>query len=88
MTNNEIIFWESYELMKQGKIKGTGRIIEMETENGRVQVEEPEALHTFAAWKQLGYVSRKASTLPPRSPSGSTLPSSCPPIPETPKPIK
>lgn len=59
MTNNEIIFWASYELMKQGKIKGTGRMIEMETEKGRVKVEEPEALHTFAAWKQMGYVVKK-----------------------------
>lgn len=55
MTNAQIIFNESVELMKQGVIKGTGRFFECENENGeKVRLEEPEALHTFAAWKSYG----------------------------------
>lgn len=60
MTNNMIIFWASVELMNQGKIKGTGRMVEIELDDGRrIEVEEPEPLHTFAAWKQMGYIVKK-----------------------------
>lgn len=55
MTNQQIIFNESMKLMEAGTIKTTGRSFTYETENGeRITVQEPEALHTFAMWKQLG----------------------------------
>lgn len=56
MTNAQIIFNESLNLMKQGKIGTTGRKIEMETADGDViTLMEPEPIHTYATWKQLGY---------------------------------
>ncbi len=55
MTNAQIIFNHSCSLLEKGIIKGTGRIFTMENENGeKIQIEEPEPLHTFAIWKQLG----------------------------------
>lgn len=55
MTNQQIIFNESMELMKAGIIKTTGRTFEYTSEDGeQITVQEPEALHTFAMWKQLG----------------------------------
>lgn len=55
MTNEQIIFSESIRLAEEGIIKGTGRMLTMKLEDGtEKQVEEPEAIHTFAAWKQLG----------------------------------
>lgn len=55
MTNNEIIFRESIRLLEAGRIKGTGRTYTYTTETGEsITIEEPEQLHTYAAWKQLG----------------------------------
>lgn len=60
MTNTQIIFNESMELMKAGIIKGTGRTFTFEDEAGNKHtIEEPEPLHTFARWKELGYIVRK-----------------------------
>ena len=60
MTNAQIIFNASVELMKDGTIKGTGRFFEFEDEAGELhRLEEPEELHTFAAWKELGRIVRK-----------------------------
>lgn len=60
MTNEQIIFNERCELMKSGIIGGTGRIIEFETDNGeKIQLEEPEEIHTFAAWKAKGFSVKK-----------------------------
>lgn len=60
MTNAQIIFNASVQLMKDGVIKGTGRVFCFEDENGeRHELEEPEALHTFATWKELGRVVKK-----------------------------
>ena len=60
MTNNEIIFWASVELMNQGKIGTTGKvIIYKDGEGNEQQMQEPEAIHTFQAWKQLGYSVKK-----------------------------
>ena len=57
MTNKQIIFNEEQKLAKQGKIKYTGRtvIIQGMAENP-VEFKETEQIHTFAAWKELGYV--------------------------------
>lgn len=55
MTNAQIIFNASIELMNDGIIKGTGRFFEYEDENGETKkLEEPEALHTYARWQELG----------------------------------
>lgn len=55
MTNEQIIFNASVELMKDGIIKGTGRFFEWEDESGEVKrLEEPETLHTYAKWQELG----------------------------------
>lgn len=55
MTNAQIIFNASMELMENGTIKGTGRFFTYEDENGeKKQIEEPEALHTYARWQELG----------------------------------
>lgn len=60
MTNAQIIFNASVKLMEDGVIKGTGRVFCFEDENGeRHELEEPEALHTFATWKELGRVVKK-----------------------------
>ena len=60
MTNAQIIFNASVSLMENGIIKGTGRFFEYEDENGNpCKLEEPEALHTFAAWKERGRVVKK-----------------------------
>lgn len=54
MTNEMIIFNERVSLMNEGIIKGTGRYITAVNSDGeKVQLEEPEELHTYAGWKAL-----------------------------------
>ena len=55
MTNAMIILMESVKLMEEGKLKGTGKFVEIETQDGKKQMEIPEAIHTYAKWKELGY---------------------------------
>ena len=60
MTNAAIIFNESVRLMNEGIIKGTGEFVTMEDEDGnKFEVEMPEPIHTFAAWKTMGYSVKK-----------------------------
>lgn len=60
MTNKEIIFNESTKLMNEGKISDTGRVFTVKFDDGTVkEFVEPEAIHTFATWKQLGYNVKK-----------------------------
>ena len=59
MTNATIILNESFRLMEEGKLNGSGQFAEIETENGPQVVELPEAIHTFAGWKALGYSVKK-----------------------------
>ena len=59
MTNAMTIFLQRVELMKNGIIEGTGNYIEVEINNEVVRIEEPEQIHTYAAWKQLGYQVKK-----------------------------
>ena len=64
MTNVEIIRQKSMELMKEGVIGTTGRMIQVSIvdENGEektITVPEPEAIHTYATWKELGYQVQK-----------------------------
>ena len=55
MTNAQIIFFESMDLMEQGKIKGSGIFGEYENEAGEtIKIELPEEIHTYAAWKAAG----------------------------------
>ena len=55
MTNAQIIFNESIDLMEKGIIKGTGRYFTVEMEDGtKKSIEEPEELHTYATWKSNG----------------------------------
>lgn len=56
MTNIEIILRESLELMKQGVLKPTGRVFVQELPDGsKVELPEPEQIHTYNGWKDLGY---------------------------------
>lgn len=60
MTNAMIIFNESVRLMENGIIEGTGEFVTVEAEDGtKRELEMPEQIHTFAAWKQLGYSVKK-----------------------------
>ena len=56
MTNIEIILRESLELMKQVVLKPTGRVFVQELPDGsKVELPEPEQIHTYNGWKDLGY---------------------------------
>lgn len=60
MTNEMIIFSQRCRMMDEGILKGTGRFVEIENENGeKVQMEEPEAIHTYKKWQELGYQVKK-----------------------------
>lgn len=60
MTNAEIIFAAGQALAKQGVIKYTGREIEAVNDEGEtVLIKETEPIHTYAAWKALGYQVQK-----------------------------
>ncbi len=56
MTNEQIVFNNAVILMENGVIGTTGRTLQFENEDGTIKtVREPEPIHTFAAWKSLGY---------------------------------
>ncbi|MBQ2176803.1 MAG: hypothetical protein II453_17735 [Alphaproteobacteria bacterium] len=60
MTNAQIILEESIRLMKEGKIKGTGEKFTVKYDDGTTkEFEVPEQIHTFATWKELGYVVKR-----------------------------
>lgn len=60
MTNAMIIFWQSVELMNAGVIGTTGRTLTVDLPDGSSQtIMEPEPIHTFACWKELGYSVKK-----------------------------
>ena len=64
MTNAEIITNAQIKLMEDGVIKGTGRMMEAlitdaDGNETRQLIEEPEAIHTYATWKELGYQVKK-----------------------------
>ena len=58
MTNNMIILLESVKLMEQGKIKGSGQVVF--SQDGK-ELEIPEEIHTYQAWKRLGFQVKKGS---------------------------
>lgn len=59
MTNEEIIMKNRVFLMENGVIKGTGEKFTFTDENGTREIDIPEEIHTFDAWKKLGYVVKK-----------------------------
>lgn len=59
MTNADIIFSERLNLMKEGKIKSTGRTLIVEVNGEKQEIEEPEQIHTYQIWKELGYQVQK-----------------------------
>lgn len=62
MTNAEIIFNQSMQLLEQGKIRTTGRFLTMRNDDGTTeQIPEPEAIRTFNGWKQLGFSVKKGA---------------------------
>ena len=60
MTNAQIVLMESIRLMENGIISGSGVFgAYTDGEGNEVRVELPEQIHTFAAWKALGFIVRK-----------------------------
>lgn len=56
MTNEQIIFNARLGLLEQGKIGTTGKTIVFENLEGeKVEMLEPEQLHTYKEWERLGY---------------------------------
>ncbi len=57
MTNAQIISNRQQYLLSIGKIKPTGRTFEaVDGEGNTVIMQEPEPIHTFQTWKELGFV--------------------------------
>jgi len=60
MTNKEIIAQEQDRLAEEGILKYTGRVIKVELDDGTiVNIKEVQPIHTYKAWKQLGYQVKK-----------------------------
>ena len=60
MTNAQIIMSNSIELMEQGILKGSGIFGTIEDKDGnKKEIELPEVIHTYAAWKSIGYQVKK-----------------------------
>lgn len=60
MTNETIIFNNSIQLMKEGVLDGIGEFMTIKYDNGHTEeVEVPEPIHTYQAWKTMGYQVRK-----------------------------
>lgn len=60
MTNAQIIFNESQRLAEAGLIQYTGREFSVKDDAGNVMtIKETEPIHTYNAWKALGYQVQK-----------------------------
>lgn len=60
MTNAQIIFGEAQRLAEQGIIQYTGREFTFEDADGnQTIVKETEPIHTYNAWKELGFQVQK-----------------------------
>ena len=60
MTNEQIIFGEAQRLAEQGIIQYTGREFTFEDADGnQTIVKETEPIHTYNAWKALGFQVQK-----------------------------
>jgi len=69
MTNAMIIFWNSVDLMNAGVIGSTGRTLTVAGPDGEeYEIMEPEPIHTFACWKNLGFSVKKGEKAVARFP--------------------
>lgn len=59
MTNEKIILGESLKLMESGFLAGSGKRAIVEINGVQREIELPEPIHTFNAWKQMGYKVKK-----------------------------
>lgn len=62
MTNKMIVWMERVRLMDEGIIGGTGRTVEIETEDGVKTFEEPEEIFTVLEWNKKGFQVMKGET--------------------------
>lgn len=61
MTNAMIILLESVKLMEEGILKSTGEKMIVEDEGVKKELDVPEPIHTYQAWKSMGYQVKKGS---------------------------
>lgn len=61
MTNAMIIFNESVKLMEKGILKPTGQKVVIAMADGSKEFDVPEPIHTYQAWKSMGYQVKKGS---------------------------
>ena len=60
ITNAQIILQASLALMAQGVLKPTGRVFIRKMDDGtEVELPEPEPIHTYNGWLELGYRVKK-----------------------------
>lgn len=59
ITNLEIIETAKQELYNSGILKATGRYFTAKVNGEEVKLPEIEEIHTYAAWKELGYQVQK-----------------------------
>ena len=60
MTNAQIILGEQIRLQEEGILKYTGRVAVYEDEEGNeIEVPEIQPIHTYQAWRKLGYQVKK-----------------------------
>ena len=60
MTNAQIILGEQIRLQEEGILKYTGRMIEaIDMEGNEIEIPEIQPIHTYQAWKKLGYQVKK-----------------------------
>lgn len=63
ITNAMIVQNAQFELLETGKIGTTGRMLTCIDEDGNeFQTPEPEPIHTYQKWKQLGYHVKQGET--------------------------
>ena len=59
MTNAEIIRNASDQLMAAGILRQVGVMPGVDQDGNPVEIPIPEAIHTFAGWKELGFIVKK-----------------------------
>ena len=62
MTNEQIVTNARFDRMESGIIGTTGRILTFtDGEGNQKEMPEPEMIHTYQTWKELGYQVKKGS---------------------------
>ena len=60
MTNAQLIMREAFALMQAGKLRGSGQFVTIDNGDGEArEIELPEAIHTFSAWKKAGFTVKR-----------------------------